>query len=287
MPPNYLQKYSLQEGTPMEKEKNNEPDFNKVLFHYWKLLIDEKDQKDKEVEDLKNKLARVKKKNQKFKDEMVESSIFERWKIGEYLHDDLAQTLVSAKMMVSQLKNKFTDYKNDIAGEVNDIVNVIDKSIRGARDLSHDVIPLDVKEEGISQALRLLELQTKRRDKVDVTLETDDVINKINNRRVATNIYHIAQEAIKNAVNHGEARNVKIAVIEHERKLYLHVKDDGKGFESSDKTKGMGINIMKHRTEEMGGSFRIGKEKAEQGQYNTCVTCKLPVDVIKENSDDI
>ncbi len=268
----------------MDEEKNDEPAFNKVLFHYWKLLIEEKSLKDEELEEIKKKLKEAIKKNQKYKDEMVESSIFERWKIGKYLHDDLAQTLVSAKMMVSQLKNKFTGYKNDIAAEVNDIVHVIDESIRGTRDLSHDIIPIDVKEEGISQALRLLEVQTKRRENVNITLETDEVIDKINNRVVATNIYHIAQEAIKNAVNHGEAKNIKIAVIEHERKLYLHVKDDGKGFDFSNKTEGMGINIMKHRTEEMGGSFRIGREKTEVENYNTCVTCKLPVEIIRKNN---
>lgn len=267
----------------MGKEKKDEPPFNQVLFYYWKLLINEKSDKDKELEEVKKKLEKAVEKNKKYEEEMVESSVFERWKIGEYLHDDLAQTLVSAKMMARQLIRKVADFKVDIASEINEIVDVIDISIRGARDLSHEVIPIDVKEEGISQALRLLELQTKRRENVNCIVETGEVVNKINSREVATNLYHIAQEAIKNAINHGEAKNIKIALIEHEGKLYLHVKDDGKGFDYSDKFEGMGINIMKHRTEEMGGSFRI--KQSDEKDYNTCVTCKVPIKALNGNND--
>lgn len=264
----------------MGKRKNENPVFNEVLFYYWKLLIEEKSKQDEELEKTRKRLNAEIQKNRQYKNELVQSSIRERWQIGEYLHDTLAQTLVSAKIMINQLKSKIRENKTDVSEDIDEILRIIDDSIRGARDLSHEVIPIDVEKEGVSQAFKLLEVRAERNSGVNCTMETDEIIHRINNREVATNLYHIAQEAIKNAINHGGASNIKISVTEQNRQLNLNIKDDGKGFDASNVNEGMGITIMKHRSEEMGGSFRINELKEEE-QFKTCVSCKLPLENIE------
>lgn len=267
----------------MAERKNMGPDFNEILFYYWKLLIDEKSRQDEDMEHIKDKLQEEIKKNRNFRQEMVQSSVAERWKIGEYLHDRLAQNLVSIKIMTSRLKQKVQQYNSEVVDEFNEILENLDHCINEARDLSHDILPIDIEKEGISRAFKLLKVQARRYEGVNCTLETSDIINKINNREIATNLYHIAQEAIQNAIKHGEASNIKVAVCEDEHQLYLSVKDDGKGFSDTNKNKGMGIHIMKHRTEEMGGSFSIENEE-ENDEYSTSVICTLPVNLLE--SDD-
>ncbi len=58
--------------------------------------------------------------------------------------------------------------------------------------------------------------------------------------------------------------------------MYLHIKDDGKGFDPEDDSHGMGITIMKHRAEEIGGSLRI--KNAQENAFTTYVTCTLPLE---------
>lgn len=227
---------------------------------------------------LKEKLREKEKQSQLYRKELVNNSILERWKIGKYLHDNLAQQLISAKISISSLKQSLS--KENFVETCDEIIDIIDASIRDVRDLSHDIIPMDVEKEGSGEAFTYLKNQVERQHEVTCTLETEEILEKINRREVATNLYNIAQEAIKNAVVHGEAKNIKIAVIEHEEQLYLHIKDDGKGFEyEQEQGGGMGISIMEHRAEEMGGSLKIKDAKDEE--YTTCVTCSLPLEALK------
>lgn len=231
-----------------------------------------------EYEKLTQKLKEKDDKIEHFKKELANGSVIERWKIGKYLHDNLAQQLTSAKISIDLLKSKLT--KENLTEACEEILEILNMSINEVRDLSHDIIPMNVEKEGVGQAFDHLRQQTERQHGISCTLETDEILYKINSREVATNLYHITQEAIKNAINHGQARNIKIVLIEHEHQLYLHVKDDGIGFESENKNGGMGLTIMKHRTEEMGGRFRIKKAK-EESQYNVVVTCSIPMKVLK------
>ncbi len=232
----------------------------------------------KEIEKLKQKLKKQEEQNRRYKKALANKSVIERWKIGKYLHDDLAQKLASAKISVLILKDKLS--KENLLDTCEEILYIIDESLQEVRDLSHDIIPLDVEKEGVEKALIHLKKQTENQYNINCGLETtDEILQKINSRIVATNLYHITQEAIKNAVIHGEANNIKIVLIEHEQQLYLHIKDDGKGFDPGNDSGGMGMTIMKYRAEEIGGSFRI--KDAKGNDYTTCVTCTLPLESLK------
>lgn len=239
------------------------------------------DNKDKELRKLREENKKLKEELLKRDGEIQSSankSVVERWKIGRYLHDNLAQQLTTARLSISLLKEELTLERLETICE--EIIEVIDKCITNVRNLSHDIIPMDVEKEGIEEALKHLKVQAERNHGITCNVETDEIIRKINNRRVATNLYHITQEAIKNAVIHGEAKHIKIALIEHDQQLYLHVKDEGKGFDPEDAEGGMGIQIMKHRAEEIGGRLRIKKAKEGSG-YTTCVTCTLPLESLE------
>jgi len=75
---------------------------------------------------------------------------------------------------------------------------------------------------------------------------------------VATHLFRIAQEAVSNAVKHGEASEVLIRLeVGHENAL-LVVTDDGVGIpEASARSGGMGLQIMKYRAGVIGGSLSV------------------------------
>lgn len=239
------------------------------------LLLEENSKKDKEIEELKEALKAKTAKCRRYEKEMVNNSIMDRWKIGKYLHDNLAQKLTFAKILVCLLREKLSGDNIDATAEFEEIIRIVDEGARDVRNLSHEIIPLNIEKEGISEAFTYLEEQAKTRHGVNCSLENREILHKISSRETATNLYHITQEAIKNAVIHGEAKNIHIEVTKDDQQFYLHIKDDGKGFDYSNSIDGMGIRIMKHRTEEMDGTFRI-ESKHENGGYNTCVTCELP-----------
>lgn len=238
------------------------------------------DKKDEEIKKLKKEKRELQEELRRYKKKVADDSVVKRWQIGKYLHDKLAQQLVSAKITISFLTDEIS--KDTLLKKCKEVINILNESINEVRDLSHDIIPMDVEKEGVHQAFNHLKLQSERLHGVNCILETEErILQKINRRKVATNLYNIAQEAIKNAISHGEAKNIKIALIEHDQQLYLHVKDDGKGFEYTEKSSGMGLKIMKHRAEELGGSLRIKKGK-DESEYTTVVTCSIPLKALDE-----
>ncbi len=220
--------------------------------------------------------------SKQFQQEIINNSIADRWELGAYLHDNLSQVLASIKIMAHELqKKKPYDNREEIEERLEMIKGLIDKEMDGIRDLSHDIIPIDVEEEGVSHAFTLLMRQTQKIHKVKCTLETDEIIDNINNRKLSTNLYHITQEAIKNAVNHGQAKHIKIGINADEEFLYLKIWDDGIGFSSEDqKKKGMGLNIMQHRVELLGGSLAIDS-LSDESKYSTLISCQFPIETIK------
>lgn len=234
----------------------------------------------KENEELRERLENREEQIQQYKKDLANNSVVERWQIGKYLHDNLAQQLLSVKITISILKDELSN--QNIKDTYQEMINILDKSIDEVRDLSHDIIPMNVETEGVGQAFKHLKEQAEKQYGINCKLETENkLLHKINRRQVATNLYHIAQEAIKNAVTHGEANNIKVALIEHDQQLYLHIKDDGKGFESTSGKSGMGTAIMKHRTEKMGGQLKI-REAKEDSKYHTLVTCTIPLSALED-----
>ena len=91
---------------------------------------------------------------------------------------------------------------------------------------------------------------------------------------MATHLYHIAQEAVANATEHGEAKHVEIDLATKGDATTLTVKDDGLGLpESPSGLKGLGLRIMRYRADVMGASLDV-RRQAEGG---TTVTCTIPV----------
>lgn len=228
---------------------------------------------EKEIADFKTEI-------EKYEEKLNHLSIMNRWKIGEYLHDNLAQKLNYAKILVSFLRD---DLSRDIEGldeKFNEVLILIDEGIKEVRDLSHDIIPAEIGDQGIIKAFTYLKNQVEARHRVECELEAGKVTERDIPKGVVNSLYLTAQEAVKNAVTHGEASKIKIALFEHEEQLYMHIKDNGRGFEpSSEEDGGVGLDIMRFRAKEMGGTFRI--RGAREGEpFSTYVTCTVPLEKI-------
>lgn len=73
----------------------------------------------------------------------------------------------------------------------------------------------------------------------------------------AQHLYRIAQEALTNAVRHGGARRVEIALEGSGSERRLSVVDDGAGFVVGAQPGGMGLHIMRRRATAMRGALEI------------------------------
>jgi signal transduction histidine kinase len=91
---------------------------------------------------------------------------------------------------------------------------------------------------------------------------------------VAAQLYRIAQEAVRNAVEHGAAREVLIQLTFGHWDMLLTIQDDGEGFDTKTNGHGMGLRIMRYRAQCIGGSCEV----YTGASTGTTVYCRVPLE---------
>lgn len=187
----------------------------------------------------------------------MEESFEMRKIIGATLHDRLGQMLTSASLFANAITKRKNDVDTTIHEYAKKIQFLINDSIDITRALSHGLIPVDIKNISLEDALRDfghdVELSFDIKCSVCVSRGTEDI-----NTFVATQLLHIAQEAVRNAIFHGKAKHISILMESKQYRNQLKIIDDGIGFsKNSSKHMGIGIKIMEYRANLIGAKINF------------------------------
>jgi two-component system CheB/CheR fusion protein len=89
----------------------------------------------------------------------------------------------------------------------------------------------------------------------------------------AAQLYRIAQEAVNNAVKHAGAGEIRLGLERQGEAVLMEIEDDGVGLPDHAKPgKGIGLRVMHHRAQIIGGNLQIGPSPAG----GTRVLCHAP-----------
>jgi len=204
--------------------------------------------------------------------EILDITEKERALIGQELHDGMGQMLtgiaVKCKGLALGLKGKSSEGMKDALK----ISNLANKAIAQTRDLARMLYPVDIETGGLVSALKTLASNAEKTMGVTCRFRCGKSVS-VKNLVEAKQIYRIVQEAITNAIKHGKANNINIKLRFIKGGTVLSVKNNGLDFPKlPPKSKGMGLKIMKYRTDLIGGSLDI--RKGDKG--GTVVTCIFP-----------
>lgn len=204
--------------------------------------------------------------------EILNISEQERRRIGQDLHDGLGQMLTGIGLLSQNLSRQLKKEGSTLVEEAEEITDLMKEADQYARDLARGLTPVDLEANGLSKALQRLSDNAERLFGVDCAF--DEVgTGLVHNATAATHMYRIAQEAVSNAVRHGDAERIKIAFASGSEQIRLRIQDDGVGFapENIDGP-GMGVHIMNYRARIIGGTLEISSTP----DGGTTVTCTLP-----------
>jgi len=211
--------------------------------------------------------------NQRLEKQIIDVSEYEQQRIGRDLHDGLCQFLAAIGCAASTLKSELRERGlGQFASKAAEIEKLLSDSVKQARDLSHGLVPVQFGEAGLAAALSELASATSRLLPVECTFESAGITAAGQNGK-ATHLYRIAQEAIHNATKHGKANKIDIRLSANANATSLSISDDGIGLPNSPAAaSGVGVSIMRYRTNLMNGEFVI--EAAAAG--GTVVSCTVP-----------
>jgi signal transduction histidine kinase len=214
---------------------------------------------------------------QRLEEEILRVSERERRSIGHDLHDSLCQHLTGTALAGQVLGERLAAKSLPEATDAEKVVGLVEEGITLARNLARGLYPVDVEAEGLMDAFRDLAASITKGARVRCVFECGAPI-LIHDDAAATHLYRIAQEAVRNALQHGKPKRVGITLMESGGVVTLTVEDDGVGVpERAEKSDGLGIRIMAHRAAMIGGKFAI--EPGPTG--GTIVTCSIPVAAVK------
>jgi len=172
------------------------------------------------------------------------------------------------------------------AATAGEIADLLQDAVVTARDLARGLSPVDSDEDGLASALEGLALRTTKLMGVSCFLIYPKSVSIPDNTR-AIHLYRIAQEAVSNAVKHGHARAVIIALESTDFELSLRVSDDGVGFDPGKVEKrGMGLNTMRYRAHMEGGHLDI-EPNSPTGTVVTCTINKMNPHELQSSSFEL
>src|ERR1700733_10664703 len=184
---------------------------------------------------------------------ILDISAREQRRIGQDLHDGLGQHLTGIAFMAKVHEAKLAEEKKSEADEAAKIVKLVNEAIHKTRELARGLLPVVSDAQGLMSALQLWAVEVEDLFGISCRFQCATPV-LIHDDSIATHLYHIAQEAVNNAIKHGEAGKIVIQLTAGQGRGRLVIKDDGKGIaEGVAGSRGMGLHIMKYRSGMIGG----------------------------------
>lgn len=208
---------------------------------------------------------------QQLEQEIITISEREQERIGRDLHDDVCQYLAAIGFTASMLKQQLEIQSHSLAKTAGDIASLLQDAAMRTRDLARGLSPVDRDEGGLESALEELASTTARLAGISCSVICPETVPITDNAQ-AIHLFRIAQEALSNALKHGHAKSVVIAVEASDGAFSLRVSDDGVGFNPlPGERKGMGLSIMRYRARMISGKLEI----QPNSPVGTVVVCTI------------
>jgi PAS domain S-box-containing protein len=205
-------------------------------------------------------------------DRILAACAHEQRRIGKALHDGLGQELAGIAYLCKSLEQRLGPKCPDEAAAAAEITGLVNDAMVHGREIAKMLDPVRPEPGGLAQALG------EMASRISVTYRVSCVFRPsgkvaVNDSGTATHAFRVAQEAVSNAMKHGNPRRITIELGAGNGTVTLIVRDDGVGLaEGWREAGGMGLRMMGDRARIIGG--RLSVERAPEG--GTVVTCRFP-----------
>jgi signal transduction histidine kinase len=178
----------------------------------------------------------------------------ERSRMARDLHDGLGGLLSGVKINLSSIKgNSIISSENAVIFD--QAIKLLDNSIIELRRVAHSLMPETLIHYGLKTAFNdfIADLSTNVSHVLSFRFSGEDIRY---NSQLELTVYRIAQELVNNALKHSGAKNIDLQLIAEMNRVCIQVIDNGKGFDSSDKSgTGKGLVSIRERVASTNGRF--------------------------------
>ena len=204
--------------------------------------------------------------------QVLRTSEREQQRIGRDLHDGLAPHLSAVGYATKFLADDLRKRHLPETAKAEQIHQMVSEAVVLTRNLARGLFPIRPDGEGLAIALDDLASTTSSLTGVQVSFHESGQA-EMNDAETVQHLHRIAQEAVSNAIKHGEAKQISIILDKGQAVWRLTVADDGKGMQTdSASVTGIGLLSMRYRARALDGELKIDSRQGE----GTIVSCEVP-----------
>jgi signal transduction histidine kinase len=208
-------------------------------------------------------------------EEQLRRSLEERERIARDLHDDIIQSIYAVGLNLEDCRRVVSRSPAQVEPRLASAIENLNKTIRSVRSFIAGLEPKVLNGREFKTALKSLAL-TSGESAAQFQLEVDATAANGLTSGQATQLLHIAKEAMSNSLRHAQASNITVSLLPVPAGVCLEIRDDGSGFEpEAPKHTGQGLRNMNARARDIGAELKI-VSAPEQG-------CRIIVVVPQRN----
>ena len=204
--------------------------------------------------------------------EMAHIISHEQERLSQELHDHLGAYWAGIAFRFKVLAQMLERRSAEEAGYAQQLVLEVNAGVQQVRNFARMLAPVELATGGLAAGLAQLGREMETVFNIVCRVEVAEV-EPVPTLDMSLVMYRIAQEAARNAVQHGRAKEVEIVVTSDAYNLKLQVVNEGRSWDPERVTgAGLGLRIMRHRAESVGGTFVI--HATAEGR--TEAVCRIP-----------
>jgi PAS domain S-box-containing protein len=196
----------------------------------------------------------------------------EKRALARELHDEIGQQLAALKLNLTVLLRGGAP--TPATQRLTDCIEIADLTIERIRDAALNLRPSVLDDLGLAAALHwYARRQAERaRCRIEVHASVPPLPGDIE-----TAVFRIVQEAVNNAIRHGRAQRIDVALDLKDDWVCLRVADDGGGFDAATLcAPSTGLLSMRERAELLGGRFGIDSRRGAGTRVEADIPLELP-----------
>jgi PAS domain S-box-containing protein len=182
----------------------------------------------------------------------------ERDRLSKELHDNVNQLMLSSKMYISIAKNQPANANEMLDKAIEYQLQALEESRKLSRQMSNSIIEQGGFAQTVDEIFNNLKLNG-----INVSLMLNSPLLKNLSSKELLMLTRIIQEQTSNIIKYAEAKMVTMSVSVREERVFLSIKDDGKGFDPTKISGGIGFTNMKSRVAALGGVLNIEASPGE------------------------
>ena len=177
----------------------------------------------------------------------------ERSNISRELHDNVNQLLMSAKLFMNSAQTDPEKANEHIEKAITYQMMAVEEIRKLSKKLNTSLVRVI----GLSLIIDDIIINMKAFQQIETKFLFDQSLEKKLSEDQQLMVFRIIQEQTNNIIKYAEAKNVTICLKQQNNQVYLSVTDNGKGFDTSIQSKGIGFINIYSRVDAFGGEVKM------------------------------